>query len=279
MSCISHGSHGKSGFATQTTRANDRAEESQPPTSESERNVPIKQIKTTTTMNIINLPNDIFLLITLYLPPEDLICNRRVSKAFYAAFTESELNRHLVAQHYPRALELRDITQSGPNNWAKIFANVARRYHYLKTGTPRSVEKLPLGKSYVKPDWARNYPVAPWQRDLQFEEKRALFHYPDTLWTYEKGLLIFPSLQNQGYSLYDISAGVFSKITLEPELKIVRRIRLCQKVLLVEWCEAKPHHQLNIDEMVYRHFATAYDIIQDVETGKWCAVFRSVFSI
>ncbi len=228
-------------------------------------------------MNIVNLPNDIFLLITLYLPPEDLVLNRRVSKAFYAAFTESELNRHLIAEHYPRAFELRNIAQNGSNDWAKMFANATRRYHYLETGTPRSVEKLSLERSFVTPDWARNYPVAPWQRHLQFEDKTAPFHYPDTLWTYEDGLLIFPSLESQGYSLYDLGAGTFSKIKLEPELKFVRRIRLCEKVLLVEWCEGEPHHQLNVDEMVYRHFATAYDIIQGTDIGKWNAVFRLAF--
>jgi len=114
--------------------------------------------------------------------------------------------------------------------------------------------------------------VAPWQRHLQFEEKAAAFHYPDTLWTYDEGLLVFPSAELQQYTLYDLEAGTMSKVGLEPDGKIVRRIRLHKKVLVLEWCEGEPYHQLNENEMVYRHFATAYDIIK--EDGSWKPKFR-----
>lgn len=124
------------------------------------------------------------------------------------------------------------------------------------------------------PKWARYYPVAPWNRHLQFEEKTATFHYPDTLWTYDDGLLIFPSAKSQRYELYDLYAGKTVEIDFESEGKIVRRIRLKQGLLVVEWCEQEPYHQLNENEMVYRHFATAYDIRQDDETDIWRSRFR-----
>jgi hypothetical protein len=225
-------------------------------------------------MDITSLPNDIFLLIVAYLSPLDLILNRRVSKAFNAAFTESELNRQVLLSHYPRVRELRCISNSDNVDWARTFAQVAARYHHLKSGKPRSIEKLALRKSFVVPKWARYYPVGIWQRHLQFEEKTATFHYPDPLWTYDDGVVIFPSAKSQRYELYDLSSGELNGIDFEPEGKIVRRIRLKDRVLVVEWCEQEPYHQLNENEMVYRHFATAYHISLDDQTGKWGSKFR-----
>jgi hypothetical protein len=136
-----------------------------------------------------------------------------------------------------------------------------------------------LGKSLVVPAWARFYPVAPWQRHLQFEEKTAPFHYPDPLWTYDEGILIFPNAQQQKYTLYDLSTRTMADVNINPETKIVRRIRLKDKVLVVEWCEPEAFHQLNENERVHRHFATAYDIIRDSQHVPWRAVFRYVFSL
>jgi hypothetical protein len=227
-------------------------------------------------MTITALPNDIFLLIIAYLSPKELILSRRVSKQFHDAFTEFELNRHALVQHYPRARELRHADQNGSADWPSLFAKVAGRYHHLKSGIPRSVKKLPLARSFIVPQWSQNYGVAPWQRHLQFEEKQAPFHYPDTLWTYEEGLLIFPSADLQRYALYDLDAGIVSEVNFEPEKKIVRRLRLHERVLVVEWCENHPYHQLNENEMVYRHFATAYDVVKGVAEGEWRIAFRSV---
>jgi hypothetical protein len=225
-------------------------------------------------MSITSLPNDIFLLIVAYLSPVDVILCRRVDKAFNAAFLESDLNRQLLLRIYPRVRELR--ATSGPDDvdWAQVFARVAARYYHLQAGNPRVVEKLALGKSFVVPEWARSYPVGTWQRYLQFEEKTAPFHYPDPLWTYDDGLLIFPSANFQRYELYDLSAGTLSEIDFESEGKIVRRMRLKDGVLIVEWCEQEPYHQLNESEMVHRHFATAYDINHDEENRTWCLTFR-----
>jgi hypothetical protein len=186
-------------------------------------------------MNITGLPNDIFLLIIAHLSPSEFILSRRISKSFYAAFTESDLNRHVLQQHYPRVRELKNaISNDDQIDWSQVFAKVAARYHHLKAGKPRGNEKLALGKSFVVPKSARYYPVATWQRHLQFEEKTTPFHYPDTLWTYDDGLLIYPSAELERYALYDLSAGLLSAIDFQSESKIVRRIRLKEKVLVAE---------------------------------------------
>src|SRR5664279_4170512 len=155
-------------------------------------------------MDITKLPNDIFLMIAAHLSPRDLILCRPINKNFHAAFTEAELNRKVLLQHYPRT---RDIYSVDPNvNWPQVFAKVAGRYHYLQAGQPRSISKLVLARSSVIPQWPRyytlHYPVAPWERRIKFEEETAPFHYTDTLWTYEAGILLFPSAELGKYVLY-----------------------------------------------------------------------------
>ncbi|KAI9053662.1 hypothetical protein LZ554_002616 [Drepanopeziza brunnea f. sp. 'monogermtubi'] len=211
-------------------------------------------------MDITTLPNDIFRLIVQYLSPIDLILCRRVSKSFHAAFIESDLSRHLLLQHFPRSRESRCVGQSTSQNWAQDFSRVSGRYYHLESGTPSKIEALPLGKSFLLPTWSRYFPVSPWHRHLQFEEKTVPFHYLDPLWTFDGGILIYPSAEAQSYVMYDLRTRAKSNIDIGSENKIVRRIRLNENVLVVEWCEHEPYHQLNENEEVYRHFATAYDV-------------------
>ncbi|KAL5320586.1 hypothetical protein ACEPPN_011396 [Leptodophora sp. 'Broadleaf-Isolate-01'] len=229
-------------------------------------------------MDITTLPNDLFRLILEYLSPEELILYRRVSKQFHATLTETDLCRHLLLQLFPRSREVRCMTSNTSKDWGHEFLRVATRYHHLRLGTPTDIEKLPLAKSFVLPAWSRNFPVAPWQRHLKFEDKTSPFHYPDTLWTFDAGILIFPSPEAQSYVLYDLGSGTKSSFDLESEKKIVRRIRLKDGVLVVEWCEHEPYHQLNENEMVYRHFATAYDV-KRTDDGNWSVIFRNEWKI
>lgn len=88
--------------------------------------------------------------------------------------------------------------------------------------------------------------------------------------------MIFPSADLQRYAVYDLDAGIVSEVNFDPEKKLVRRLRLHERVLVVEWCENHPYHQLNENEMVYRHFATAYDVVKGAAEGEWRIAFRSV---
>jgi hypothetical protein len=222
-------------------------------------------------MNLVQLPNDIFLLVVAYLSPRDVILSRRVSKQFHAAFTENELNRYVLLQHFPRARELRNV---GSVDWADLFSKVASRYHYLKAGKPRGIEKIAVAKSWLAPAWSSYYPVGQWKRELAFEGKKARFHYAETLWTYDDGMLIYPSTSLECYALYNLCTGQCYEIDIDSTGKIVRRLRLKARVLVVEWCEREAYHQLNETEEVHRHFATAYDIHQDQGNDKLRAIFR-----
>lgn len=226
-------------------------------------------------MNVIDLPRDIFLIVLAYLSPKDLISIRRVSRSFRSTFTNNDLCCHLVQEHYPLSQEGRLAEAISPDSkWDDIFSRVACRYHHLSRATPASSKTFPLAHSFVLPAWSRSYSVAPWQRHLFFEEKNAPFHYPDTLWTYDVGLLVFPCATLRSYAIYDLETRITHKIDIESESKIVRRIRLKKRVLLVEWCEPEAYHQLNESEVVHRHFATVFDLLWDDLTESVTAVFR-----
>ncbi|KAH8815125.1 hypothetical protein F5884DRAFT_746687 [Xylogone sp. PMI_703] len=230
-------------------------------------------------MDITALPDDLFLLVLDYLSPSELIACRAICKSWQKAFTDPDRSRRWLQQHYPRVRELRHFSQGEAQNWSQVLATVCRRYHYLKAGRPRKTVALALKKSLMVPEWARHYPVATWQRQLSYEAKTASFHYLDPLWTYDDGLLVFPSAELQRYVAYDLTASTFGDVALQSDTKIVRRIRLKERVLVVEWCESEPYHRLNENEMVHRHFATAYDLVLDQEKNRWNARFRNEWKI
>lgn len=45
--------------------------------------------------------------------------------------------------------------------------------------------------------------------------------------------------------------------------RLVRRVRLHDGVLAVEWCEREAYHQLNDRERCHRHFVTAFDVVRN----------------
>jgi len=227
-------------------------------------------------MSISSLPIDVFFLINAYLSPSDLLLCRRISKEFRTVFTDSNLNRQALQCHFPKARETRhshERVDDGSVNWCDLFAKVASRYQYLEAGQPRSAVRLPMAKSLVAPPWSRYYPVATWDQYLSFEGSLAPFHYADTLWTYEDGILVFPCATSQSYVLYEVVTGRSKRVHLFPDHKIVRRIRLKDSVLVAEWCESDPY-EASLGHMCHRHFGTAYDISYDGVSNEWNVVFR-----
>ncbi|KAF3768970.1 hypothetical protein M406DRAFT_250138 [Cryphonectria parasitica EP155] len=265
-------------------------------------------------MEIIDLPNDLFLLITAHLSARTLILCRRVSQRWHAAFTDQALNLHLLKWHFPRCRELRkayvarggelpttatggllEANQAqgcrrcrGPPSpdWTGTFALVASRYHHLRTATARSIEKIRLG-STTGPDYNRDvfYPVAPWDRYLRLDNKTAPFHYPDPSWCYgqdedgddddEDGgaaaVLVYrihpadvvDEVREHIYPwrLLDLDTSEAVEIPFPCDQdRIVRRVRLAEGVLVFEWCERLPYHQLNDREECHRHYVSAFDI-------------------
>jgi hypothetical protein len=128
-------------------------------------------------------------------------------------------------------------------------------------------------------------------------EKTSPFHYPDPAWWYsqEDGVLVYPAaLATDGhlppdqcdghvYHIVDLATGHRSAVPFDVRSKHIRRVRLEQGVLIFEWAEARPYHQLNASEVVHRHFVTAFDVIRKPSaagSGKpWTVEFRSEWKL
>ena len=243
--------------------------------------------------DITELPHDLFLLIISYLSPRTCVRCRSVSRQWYAAFTSEVASLLLLRWNFPRCRELRLASLNASLSpsavlssnlktelidvdervrpWSSTFASVARRYHYLNQGKAHAIEKLDLAASKREDGSCFSFwGVAPWNRFLRLNDKTANFHYDDPVWSYsqEDGVLVYPadasSNQCDGhvYHIFDPSTGHQVPVPFDVRSKHIRRVRLCQGVLIIEWAEALPYHQLNDREVVHRHFVTAFDVIR-----------------
>lgn len=167
-------------------------------------------------------------------------------------------------------------------DWTSTFANVARRYHHLRTATPWTIDVIKLGSTEQGPS-RMFYPVAIWDRFLRLDDKTAPFHYPDPAWSYSQddGLLVYHStahVETDGaveqtascpWRLLDLETGREVVIPFpHGDDRIVRRVRLSNGVLVLEWCERDAYHQLNDREECHRHFVTALDVVRGKEGGE-----------
>ncbi|KAM7223261.1 hypothetical protein V8F06_001474 [Rhypophila decipiens] len=161
------------------------------------------------------------------------------------------------------------------HSWSWTLAAVARRYHHLGHAKARVVDKIELaGPNQDKDSRSSAFSfrgVAPWNRYLRLNQNTANFHYDDPSWWYsqEDGVLVYPTAatpmdRDAGYiyQVLDLSTGTQVSVPFDVRQKHIRRVRLAQGVLVVEWAEALPYHQLNDREVVHRHFVTAFDVVR-----------------
>ncbi|KAI5865045.1 hypothetical protein GGS23DRAFT_557449 [Durotheca rogersii] len=196
--------------------------------------------------------------------------------------------------HFPRSREMRrapgaagdgdgdgDDDRRQPD-WARIFAVVACRYYHLRSARPRLVEKIDVLREASETARAtesgpgpgsgcRFRGVSPWNRWLRWNDSTAVFQHRDPTWCADDGLLIYaevrssPSSPDDGggrYIAYDLETRRRTVVPFDTADKTVRRLRLACGVLIIEWCEREPYHRLNSQEMVHRHFSTAFDIVR-----------------
>lgn len=250
-------------------------------------------------LSLTDLPYTIFTtIITTHLTPSQTILCRRLSRAFLAALTRSDLCISLILTHFPRSLEGRRLRAYLKSNnldaleggdWAAVFARLARRYFHLGNALPWKVEKVKVLKDEDGEGVLRG--VAPWNRHLSLNGKTAAFHFWDPVWTVApvEGLLVYPaplreedydaSCVNGGgeggggvrYRARDLQTGKEVDVPFDLRGKIVRRVRVSHGVLVFEWCEQK-EELLSHDETtgrVYRHYATVYSVRR---RGAWDGV-------
>ncbi|KAI1770877.1 hypothetical protein F4818DRAFT_224532 [Hypoxylon cercidicola] len=213
--------------------------------------------------DITDLPNDLFFLVASYLSPQDCVLGRRVSRAWLGAFSSADASWNFMRWHFARSREMRTAAKElGENpDWACIFAKVARRYYYLRSAKPRLTEKVDVVQEATGSKGGGSFRgVSRWSRWLQWNDNVATFQHRDPTWCFDDGLLIYQEAVSERHVAYDLETRHRFSVPFDASDKTVRRLRLTCGVLVIEWCEREPYHQLNDRETVHRHFATAFDV-------------------
>ncbi|KZF25963.1 hypothetical protein L228DRAFT_2087 [Xylona heveae TC161] len=228
-------------------------------------------------MDFTNLPFDVVIGIVRLLEFADIARCRRVCASWSKAFSHPELLRDVLLWSVPLAREvkyLKKLEQSGlrsalERRWSEIFQDVAPRWDALKKARPRSTQRI----SFYRPSASNSplvYDVAPWHRIDSSRKFFPEFDEADRQWTYSDGFLVFPEPTNGDYLVLDLhSRGILGKVPFLRKGKTVRRIRLNENILAIEWAEEQPFHQLSPlhpEELVHRHFVSIFQLETEPET-------------
>lgn len=243
----------------------------------------------TRSFDITSLPQELFLIILNHIDPSDVIRCRRVARAWNIAFGNSRNLIPLLKQAFPRAREVRkllggertnngndDISALGDKHWRQVFDLVTSRYFHLARGQPQSVQRFKL---YSKP-W---FPVQAWDSHESHLTERVDFTFSQAAWTYEDGVVVFPLLEDEHepgrLALLDLVTDERYLVPFPISNKVIRGMRLRERLLVIEWAEPTAFHWLNDSDGVHRHFATAFDIYKTEGEKGWDIVFRNEWKI
>ena len=247
--------------------------------------------RTSESLDITLLPEDIFWMLFEYLAPIDIVCCLSVSRAWRHAFRNPSILLHVLKKCFPLAREVRKLHEDGAfeagyyiagEDMGTLFCRVACRYHHLTRGKPRSVQKFDLCEDFGEATGEREFfPVPPWESHAS-QMIRVDCHYSEAFWAYEEGLLVFPSADDHQFVLIDLESGTDNVAVVPFSItgKVIRRVRLRQRVLVIEWAESSAFHWLNETDGVHRHFACAYDVARnDDDETAWRVTFRNEWKI
>lgn len=236
-------------------------------------------------LDICTLPQELFLMILSSLQPPDVIRCRRVCKSWYNVFGNPSNLIPLLKKWYPLAKEVRELREKTiPNHldlqdedyyhWQRIFDRVISRYDHLARGQPRSTRVFSLCRDDNSSKWFR---VPPWDSHGSHLSGRVDFLFKQAFWTYEDGLLVYPSSMHRSLVLLDLDTDATFAVPFPINNKVIRRVRLQDKLLVIEWAEPNVFHWLNDDDGVHRHFASSFDIRPSDEG--WDITFRNEWKI
>ncbi|EFZ00442.2 F-box domain-containing protein [Metarhizium robertsii ARSEF 23] len=226
-------------------------------------------------MNLALLPYTVFFEIVSHLSAPEALASRRISRDVRSALVRPDLSISLILLHFPRSIEGRALRghlragRHGPleeEDWAAVFATLARRYHHLGSATPWRVDKVRVAGG----PGLRG--VTPWNRFLRLDDKTAAFDYWDPVWAFapRQGVLVYPAAAAAGaaaatvvYRARDLASGDEAEVPFDAGGKVVRRVRLSHGILVVEWCEEEQGRDEpdGVGAAAHRHFATAFDVV------------------
>ncbi|KAJ5688629.1 hypothetical protein N7462_003021 [Penicillium macrosclerotiorum] len=240
--------------------------------------------------DLVFLPRDIFWLVVGYLPLKDVVRCRRVSQAWNEAFGNPAVLSPLLKWHFPWTQEAKDLkASSDPSDTSSVldpsgstirraFDQVVARYDHIERGTPRSVQRYPLCDDFGRsgdPEW---FQVQSWASHASHPRLDVDRQFSESMWTYEDGLVVFPSAAHQCLVLLDLNSDRQFMVPFVVQGKVTRRVRLQQRVLVVEWAELKAFHWLNESDSVHRHYASSFDVTPKSDNG-WSITPRNEWKI
>ena len=258
-----------------------------------------------TVSDLPDLPTELFLAITSFLDPIDVVRCRLVSWPWHREFTDESFLRDILSIDYGETRDVRALleleAEYGVNSprgddfchcndiWRETFDRVIARRQALKSGKPRFVTKRDLGNRMTeflgKQANVRHshFQIAPWIRHHQIPRPQGMgaavpTDLLETEWTYDSGLLVYPVMAEiQTYVLLDIEQDTLSVVPFDTNDRIVRRLRLKHNILVFEWAEREAYHQLNEDEEVHRHYVTAFDVLSVKDPFPWLSQRQMIF--
>lgn len=235
------------------------------------------------------LPQEIFQMIIQYLQPVDLVRCRRVSSAWNRAFTNPVSLVQVLKDNFSLAKEVRELFRDikGPvpyeslytdhsTKWRDIFDIVTERYYRLAHGIPRSMRKFDLQKETVGSDY-QFFSVPAWDNHSSHSGDRIDMLFEHAFWTYEEVLVVYPDERERCLVLLDVATEEKFMVPFVTTDKVIRRLRLHDRLLVIEWAESEAFHWLNDRDSVHRHFATSFEV--NVAGQGWDIVFRNEWKI
>lgn len=241
-------------------------------------------------LDVPGLPRDLFMIIIDYLDPWDLVRCRRVSHSWHRAFADPDNLRIVLKHRFPRAREVRLLkdegafarepcTESDDIDWRALFDRVTARYFHLTHAKPRSIQRYKLLNSLNSSSFDHWFPVCPWEYHQSQHGSGNCTVFDHAFWTVDDGLLVFLDFATASLVMVDLEYDTSFQVPFELGRRVVRNLRLRERLLICEWSEDKPFHWLNETESVYRHFASSYEIVQSSGQGRWSIVFRSEWKL
>ncbi|KAL4979489.1 hypothetical protein BDW66DRAFT_103383 [Aspergillus desertorum] len=231
------------------------------------------------------LPRELFWMILDHLGSSDIVRCRRVSRLWNEAFGDPANLIPLLKKLFPLASEVRELygNQSrledlnNKEHWRSLFDRVASRYDHLSRGKPSSIQRLKLCEEFGISGEREWFQVQPWDIHASHLMQRVDLPFSESFWSYEDGLLVYPSADNNCLVLMDLDSGREFMVPFIITGKVIRRVRLQRQVLVVEWAEPKAFHWLNDSDGVHRHFASSFDVSK--ASSGWSITFRNEWKI
>ncbi|KAJ5758243.1 uncharacterized protein N7511_006937 [Penicillium nucicola] len=226
------------------------------------------------------LPGDIFWMILAYLDPHDIIRNRRVSRAWHEAFSNPSILLPRLKYEFSRTEEAKALEKGTIDviQGRQLFDQVAARYDHLKRAKPRGIKKYRLCDVFGSSRQREWFPVQPWEYHSSHDTGNVDVQFEEALWSFDDGLLVFPSAESQGLVLLDLKLDRQFKVPFTTTGKVVRRVRIQKRLLVVEWAEPMAFHWLNDSDGVHRHFASSFDVVPH-EKDVWRVTQRNEWKI